>query len=197
MATTKASFGVIDDVSTDLSASATSTQIAGAAAAKAYTDAQITANAKLYNYTYADVTAATAATSVTAIPVDDTVPQSSEGYEWVTHSHTPASDSNILKIRATCHIGETTNTAAYGIQALFKNSDANALAASMISNVSQLAVDTIVTEYVMTAGTTSAITFKARASLDAGTTMTINGFGGARKFGGVLVSRLEVFEFLP
>jgi hypothetical protein len=199
MATTKASFGVIDDViDDDTMATASATTLATSESIKAYIDTQIAANAKLYDYTYTTVTAHIAATSVTAIPIDNTIPQNTEGYEWVTHAHTPASASNILKIVATCNIGETTNTSDSVIQAIFKNSDVGALSASTSPQVGTAAgIGQIVTEHTMVAGDTSPITFKVRTSLNSGTTIEINGKSGGRIFGGVLISKIEVFEYLP
>jgi len=47
----------------------------------------------------------------------------------------------------------------------------------------------------MTAGTTSATTFKLRAGGAAASTITINGYAGARRYGGVMYSFIEVTEF--
>lgn len=152
---------------------------------------------EIVSYTYTDVTGYTAATSVTAIPQDDSIPQNTEGYEWGTHSHTPTHSCNQLQIKATFFGGEATNTADFLVQGIWKDSVADALTAN--ANVGGTGVagagpGMIETEHRMQAGTTSAITFKARASLNAGTTLDINGYNGARKFGGVAKSTIEVWE---
>ena len=46
----------------------------------------------------------------------------------------------------------------------------------------------------MTAGTTSSTTFKGRAGLSAAGTLSFNGFGGARRFGGVMASSITITE---
>jgi ribosomal protein L5 len=52
-------------------------------------------------------------------------------------------------------------------------------------------------KYMMTAGTTSATTFKIRCGPDVGATITLNGSASARKFGGVAASRITIKEYLP
>ena len=49
----------------------------------------------------------------------------------------------------------------------------------------------------MTAGTTSAITFRLRLGGNAAGTTTVNGATGARLYGGVGLLRITVDEYLP
>ena len=48
----------------------------------------------------------------------------------------------------------------------------------------------------MTAGTISSTTFKLRAGSDGAGTITMNGNGGARKFGGALISSITITEIV-
>jgi hypothetical protein len=150
----------------------------------------------LVNYTYTEVAGFTAATGITQIPLDNSIPQNTEGYEWGTHAHTPQQVVNRLRIKASFFGGEATNTDDVFVQALFQDSVANALTANAGALVSGTTVPcSMQTEHDMAAGTTSAITFKARASLVLATTLNINGVGGTRLFGGVAKCKIEVWEF--
>lgn len=134
----------------------------------------------------------TYSSTATAIPDDDTIPQNTEGAEWVTVSITPTSASNRLKIEAfmSCVTG---STSAALIAALFQDSTAGALAVSAESPVAGDNVLQISLSHEMAAGTTSATTFKLRAGPGSGT-MYVNGNSGGRKFGGVSSVRLTVTE---
>jgi len=132
-------------------------------------------------------------TGVTTLPKDDTIPQNTEGVEFMTQAITPTSAANLLEIEAQCevtHGGNSDMTAA-----LFQDSTANALAAMF----HLIATDTgapITIKHRMVAGTTAATTFKIRAgSAGAGTT-TFNGQGAARLFGGVMNSYLGIREIM-
>ena len=49
--------------------------------------------------------------------------------------------------------------------------------------------------YKMTSGTTSATTFKLRMGGETAGTLTLNGYSGARKLGGVYVSSINITEY--
>lgn len=134
------------------------------------------------------------ATGTTIIPMDDTIPQNTEGNQYITVSITPKSASHKLIIEAKLFI--SSSTGAYAIAALFQDSTAGALAtSSLYDNGAELTAATITHE--MTAGTTSSTTFKVRAGLHVAGTMTFNGIGGTRRFGGTCNSYIKVTEVLP
>lgn len=132
------------------------------------------------------------ASGTTQIPLDDTIPQNTEGTEFLTATITPASSSNILLIEI-----EVTITSAGGgniIGALFQDSTAGALAAT---NARPQGNDPgpLILRHRMTAGTTSATTFKFRAGPPTSTTVYLNGnSAGVRIFGGVCASSITVTE---
>lgn len=167
---------------------------------KAYVDAAVAAaTGELVNYDFTEVTSFIAATGITPIPMDNSVPTNTEGYEWGSISYTPSSASNRLLIRATLFAGENSNVGDGLVQSLLKDSDTSALTANC-SNVlfGPVVAGTLITEHNMVAGTTSSITFRARASGTLGdTNLNINGAGGVRLFGGVARSKIEVWEFKP
>lgn len=123
---------------------------------------------------------------------DDTVPQNTEGTEWVTVSITPTSATNRLVIRSDIPYFTvvTANTAV--AMALFQDSTANALRVSAV-NVTQNESGSLSLHHEMAAGTTSATTFKIRAASASGG-MNINGGTAARLFGGISAVTLSVTE---
>jgi hypothetical protein len=134
------------------------------------------------------------ATGTTTIPNDDTIPQNTEGTEFMTLAVTPTSATNKLRIDVVWQ--GTSNTNSTGIiVALFQDSTANALATgSFTANASFLQTTTF--SHYMTAGTTSATTFKVRAGPDQAATVTFNGVAAGRKFGGVMASSITITEIL-
>jgi hypothetical protein len=125
-----------------------------------------------------------------AIPVDNTIPQNTEGVEILTVSITPKSASSLLIISTSILIngdaGGYTATVA-----LFQDSVANAIAVgSHASSSSRNA--SVSFAHKMVAGTTSAITFKVRGGTGSGT-FKVNG-DGSRLYGGVASSTITVTE---
>ena len=78
--------------------------------------------------------------------------------------------------------------------ALFLDSGANALAATS-QNVANAQIQTIVLHHEMAAGSTSTLTFTVRAGSSAAGTLTVNGSAGARRLGGVAVSKITITEY--
>jgi hypothetical protein len=132
------------------------------------------------------------ATGNTALPNDDTIPQITEGAEFMTLAVTPTSATNKLRIDVVCNISLA--GAGYPIVALFQDATANALIAVNAYSYSTAVMECVVFTYYMTAGTTSETTFRVRAGEAAGGTITFNGVGGARKFGGVCLSSITITE---
>lgn len=130
----------------------------------------------------------------TQMPFDDTIPQNTEGNEFMTLAITPKSSTNILVIEVTAFLSSSVSNALS--MALFQDSTADAIAATMgpridISN----AYGTGRLVHTMVAGTTSSTTFKFRAGLAAAGTVAINGSSGARKYGGVSASSITITEY--
>jgi hypothetical protein len=142
-----------------------------------------------------DVSNGSLATGTTLIPFDDTIPQNTEGNEYMTLAITPKNASSTLEIDVLWNGGSS--VANYMAVCLFQDSTANALAVSWNTTFQANAPTSIAIKYLMTAGTTSATTFKVRAGgITAGTT-SFNGIVGARYFGGVMASRITIKEYLP
>lgn len=135
-------------------------------------------------------------TGATTTPFDDTIPQNTEGNEFITVTITPTNASNKLEIEFDGIFGEESNNDSPLTVAIFQDSTANALyAKAFIDGAGASAQDyyPVSGKFRMTAGTTSATTFKLRAGFATGT-VRINGSGGSRKYGGVAASYLIVKE---
>jgi hypothetical protein len=135
-------------------------------------------------------TGAVATTTVT-MPFDDTIPQITEGAEFITLAITPSSVTTTLIIQVTLQIAFSGSD--WVQVALFKDATANALAVTS-SNLSAGFGSPQTFNYKMTSGTTSSITFRVRAGGGSAGTVTVNGTASARKFGGVMASSITITE---
>lgn len=137
----------------------------------------------------------TVATSTAQTPADNTIPQKTEGTEFMTLAITPTNASNILDIEVVAVVSVTDQRTL--TLALHQDSTSNALAATAVT---QTLTTTIVLRHRMVAGTTNATTFKVRIglSLEGAATITFNGaVGGTQLYGGVCVSSIKITEELP
>ena len=121
----------------------------------------------------------THASGTTIIPNDTTIPQNTEGDQYMSLAITPRSATSALVIMA----------------CLFQDSTANALA--MMSNYQPTASAPVFLSFThkMTSGTTSATTFKVRAGCQSAGTTNFNSSSGM--FGGVLASSITITEVVP
>lgn len=136
----------------------------------------------------------TSSTGTTVIPADDTIPQNTEGTEFMTLAITPNNASNKLKILVVFNGASSGGVSVAG--ALFQDSTANALSACFATGSISAGNATfqLVLEHYMSAGTTSSTTFKFRVGGLAATTITMNGVNGSRYFGGILPSSITIQE---
>lgn len=132
-------------------------------------------------------------TGTTQLPYDDTIPQNTEGDEYITRAITPNNASNKLKIEV---VFNGAGSAGYAkTAALFQDTTANALAAaSFLETSANNEPYQIIFTHYMTAGTTSSTTFKVRAGMAGAGTITFNGTGGGRIHGGVMASSITITE---
>lgn len=133
------------------------------------------------------------ATGTTVLPLDDTIPQITEGVEFMTQAITPKSATNILVIQATFlgsySIAQDISTA------LFQDATANALAANSTFMATGNGRVVLSLTHSMVAGTTSSTTFRLRAGGAAAGTITFNGFSGGRLFGAITKSSMVITEY--
>ena len=128
----------------------------------------------------------------TVVPWDDTIPQITEGDEYMSLAITPKATTNILIIEIVAQL------AANGVKmicgALFQDATANALAATSALEPVISAPVIMTLTHKITAGTTSATTFRFRAGGETAGTVTFNGAAAARKFGGITASSIKITE---
>ena len=132
------------------------------------------------------------ATGTTIIPFDDSIPQNTDGDEYLTLAITPTSATNKLLIEVSFILSNSIAT-NMGI-ALFQDTTAGALGSSSQYQATATAMHSLNFKHYMTTGTTSSTTFKVRAGGGGAGTTTFNGQGGARKLGGVFASSITITE---
>ena len=138
------------------------------------------------------------ATGTTILPTDDTIPQITEGNEYMTLAITPFSATSRLIIEVVAMLS-TNAAAANGLAAaLFQDATANALAAAMVPTAGAPTAP-VSFRHSMVSGTTASTTFRVRAGCGIAGTTTFNGNGGAftRFFGGVMASSIVIREIAP
>jgi len=135
-------------------------------------------------------------TTTDTIPSDDTIPQNNEGKEAFTLDITPFYANSKLLIH--CFVGCISNSDnnRRAIISLFKDSDANAIAASYADfqdvGTGEQGLDLT---HFMTAGSSgSPITFKVRFGSSGSGTTTLNGSGSSRLMGGVMATGMTITE---
>jgi hypothetical protein len=149
---------------------------------------------------YAELTTSTVTSSV-SIPVDNTIPQNTEGAEILTCSITPKYANSILYIESNSFIGENANIVDIIVQALFRDSTADAISVSFNnanpgsstpfgSNLSFNPTYMLAKE---TANSTSATTFKLRAGGSGATALRVNGTS-SQFFSGKLITYIKITE---
>jgi hypothetical protein len=139
-----------------------------------------------------NVLSSAVATGTTLIPLDDTIPQITEGTEFMTLAITPKSAANILVISISAYCAHSVTTLLS--TALFQDATANALAATSATVIGNDGSNNHLV-YTMAAGTTFSTTFRVRiGGTDAGTT-TFNGRAAGRNFGAIPKSSIVITEY--
>jgi hypothetical protein len=135
------------------------------------------------------------ASGTTVMPADDTIPQITEGDEYMTLAHTALSTSNKLKIDVVVVCAESAAGTPLKVGvALFKDTTTDALAAVTSRMVAQDVLTAISFTHYMTAPSTSSVTYRVRIGPGAAGTVTFNGITAARIFGGVMASSITITE---
>jgi hypothetical protein len=136
----------------------------------------------------------TVATGTTILPFDDTIPQNTEGDQYMSLAYTPTSASNKLQIDIFA-FGSLSANSLLGM-ALFQDNTANALAGNIAYSVGGPTETYILSlRHTMTAGTTSSTTFKVRIGPSDPATFTFAGRSGVGVFNGVASCSLTVTEY--
>ena len=133
------------------------------------------------------------ATGTTFIPMDDTIPQNTEGNEFMTLAITPQNASNKLIVNVSAMVSPSLSV--FMIGALFVGTTSDALTAQLfdVSSNNNQGSNLNLTHY-LTAGVTTELTFKVRIGLDRAGTITFNGRNSARLFSTIPKSSMTIME---
>ena len=131
-------------------------------------------------------------TGTTTIPNDDTIPQNTEGTQFLSASITPKSVSNLLLIDVVLCVSPSVSTELTA--AIFQDSTANSLACTVLFAANGVQFYLLNFKHKMTAGTTSATTFNVKCGGSGVSTITLNGYSGNRLYGGVMASSITITE---
>lgn len=134
-------------------------------------------------------------TTTTRIPLDDTIPTSSEGKEFMTQAITPTSATNKLLIEVSMQISDSVN-GNWISGALFQDAGAAAIAAT--TAYAPITTGGVVLHLIhtMVAGTTSSTTFRVRGGGNTAGTTTFNGQAATRNFGAIPKSSMMITEIV-
>ena len=132
----------------------------------------------------------------TQIPTRDaSIPQITEGDQYLSRSITPTSSSNRLLIQVFLHYGMSSDGLA-AAAAIFQDSTANAVASTIEYITSSGDMHEMTFMHEMAAGTTSATTFTVRAGYgNTSGTFYLNRSSGESSHGGVLRSYIIITEY--
>lgn len=133
------------------------------------------------------------ATGTTIIPFDATIPQDTEGDQYLTASITPkfASSKLVIEVQMMLSISPSLKIVT---MALFDSSDADALTASSLYIADAGEPYFLTIKHEVAAGSVSPKTFNVRMGPGTATTATFNGVSGASRLGGVLNSYIRITE---
>ena len=149
---------------------------------------------KLVQIKYADIK--TILTGSTTIPHDTTIPQITEGDQYLTLAITPTTTSNALLIEVQVMI--SSNTGEDLIIAIF-NTDVHATDAQAVSAmymVTNTTTQCMSIQYYYIPGITSATTWRLRCGTHQAGTTNINGGSSNQKFGGKANTSMTITEIV-
>lgn len=134
------------------------------------------------------------ATGTTTIPFDDTIPQSTEGDQYLNAKITPFNSNNDLIIEAVVNFAHSAGAGNWFTVALFQDSTADAIAVVPQTTPAANYGMNMILRHKMKAATVAETELKIRAGSQGAGTTTFNGQSGARRYGGVLASSLTITE---
>lgn len=134
-------------------------------------------------------------TGTTIIPRDNTIPQNTEGDQYMTLAITPTSATNKLIIETMSYLSSSANNATIAA-ALFQDTTANALAADDGFQPAATGAVLVPVYHSMVAGTVASTTFKIRAGAHTAGTTSFNTSGAvtAPIYGATTKSFMRITE---
>jgi hypothetical protein len=134
----------------------------------------------------------TYASGTTIIPSDNTIPQITEGTQFLSLAITPISATSKLLFAITIQLSPS--VAASCNTALFQGATANAIAAGSSYQSAGTGIVTMPLTYLMVSGTTSSTTFTVRAGMNIAGTLHLNGPSSPGVFNGTCYSSITITE---
>lgn len=174
----------------DAMSSNSDTKIPTQQSVKAYVDAGFSASGRVAQVVSA--VSNSSASTTNQIPTDNTIPQSSEGQEYMTLTITPKSASSTLIVEWQGFV--SASALASVSAAIFRDSGTGAVAATL-TTITTAGYGFIVTVSAkVSSGSTSASTFKIRFGPNNASTAYVNRFSTGDVFGGVQTAFLKITE---
>ena len=136
------------------------------------------------------------ATGTTTVDHDDSIPQNTQGDQYMSQAITPSSAANALRVCSKGYFASAIAGAFNMIVTLHQDSVANGLKTSYVYGPAQHTMLGLTLDHEMLAATTSETTFKVRAGASGAGTTTFNGANGARFYGGAFNSYIEAQEVM-
>lgn len=134
------------------------------------------------------------ATGTGVIPLDDTIPQSNEGTQFLATSFTPKFTDSIIEIDYSLSLAGS--VAARFTSCLFISTSVNCLSTNFVyAGINENIIANGKFVYPTGLGSLSNVTFSVRGGLSTAGTVTLNGYGGARYYGGVMDSYISIKEY--
>lgn len=139
----------------------------------------------------ANYTTGAVATGTTTIPYDDTIPQITEGTQFMSLAFTPKKANSLLKIETVVNAGSSVGNNL--ISCLFRDATSNAIAVQQVYAGISAEVSIAYTCFVNAVSATPT-TFTVRIGGNQAGTITFNGRYGTRQLGGSLASSITITE---
>jgi len=134
------------------------------------------------------------ATGATTVPLDDTIPQNTEGNQYMELQIIPLSSTSRLEIDVVAHLNN--NSGSYTMMGfLCRDAIANAIATSNYVGANSGFESFLSFRHSEISGSSSATTYKFRAGSTSGTNI-FNGDSGNRQFGGTYASSITIKEYI-
>lgn len=131
----------------------------------------------------------------TITPLDNTIPQITEGDQYLSLAITPTNTGSTLEIDV--EVNYTCSVSTNYITALFRDSGSNALASNISTNSAGTYWNNQKIKHIVSATSITATTFTVRIGAATSATIYFNGVSGAQSLGGSLASRITIKEYLP
>lgn len=132
------------------------------------------------------------ATGTTIIPLDDTIPQITEGDQYMSQAITPLSSTSTLMVDV-IYLANST-VASWMTGAVFRDATAGSVGAATAYRGTATAGVTTTFSVKVTSASIALTTFYVRIGADVAGTTTFNGLSGGRLFGGVAASSIRITE---